>query len=136
MYEYKATVVKVIDGDTVKLNIDLGFHLTRNEQNFRLIGIDAPEIRGDERQKGLICKEFVESLISEGEEVYIRTYKPDKYGRWLVDIQVNVPVEDNDEMLKEESLSHYLVEKGYAKVYDGTGSVAFPLDEQYPLPKE
>jgi micrococcal nuclease len=134
MYEYKAKIVKVIDGDTVKLDIDLGFHLHHKNQNFRIMGIDTPEVRGEEKDKGKICKEFVKTLLPKGEEFIIVTSKPDKYGRWLADIRIFVAADN--ELVKQTWLSEYLIDKGYAKRYTGKGSVSFPLREAYPLIEE
>ena len=53
MYEYKAIVKKVYDGDTITVDIDLGFGITFNDKSIRLSGIDTPEIRGEERLEGL-----------------------------------------------------------------------------------
>ena len=85
LYNYKATVVKVVDGDTVKLDIDLGCGVTLSKENVRLFGINAPETRGDERPEGLAAKKYLMSLLSPGDEILIRTYKDKKgkYGRYL-----------------------------------------------------
>jgi micrococcal nuclease len=104
MYEYKATVVRVVDGDTVRLKVDLGFFLTY-EANFRLINVDTPEIIGEERSLGLAAKTFVEKLIPVGCSVEIKTFKPDKYGRWLVDIILN----------EQETVSSVLIDYGLGK---------------------
>ena len=50
MFEYRAHIIKVYDGDTVTADIDLGFNVILKKQKLRLIGIDAPEIRGAERE--------------------------------------------------------------------------------------
>jgi micrococcal nuclease len=55
MYEYKALIISVYDGDTVTALVDLGFFV-KKEAKLRLYGIDTPEIRGEEREKGLISK--------------------------------------------------------------------------------
>lgn len=86
MYEYKAIILEVTDGDTVKAHIDLGLRSYRTEP-LRLFGINAPEKRGATKSKGEEAKAFLASLI-EGKEVLIHTRKDkqEKYGRWLVDI--------------------------------------------------
>ena len=63
-YIRHAEVVRVVDGDTIRLRVDLGFN-TQVTQNFRLWGIDAPELRGDERVDGLKAKEFLSSIVSD-----------------------------------------------------------------------
>ena len=82
MYSYDATVVRVVDGDTVRLKlskiftqqIDFGFHITENmstsksvEMNFRLLGVDTPEVRGKERPAGLKVKAALEEKNSRKE---------------------------------------------------------------------
>ena len=103
MYEYKFTVIRVIDGDTVDGRIDLGFGVSLKER-IRLIGIDAPETRlqksikdlkkrAAEKQKGLHTKARLKALLKEGatqpEGLYIKTFldKKGKYGRVLGDIK-------------------------------------------------
>lgn len=85
MYNYKATVVRVVDGDTVYLDVDLGF-MTRRIIDVRLKGIDTPEIRGASREAGLKAKSFTEQALPPGATVMVNTYKAEKYGRFLADI--------------------------------------------------
>ena len=62
MYEYKCKMVKVVDGDTVDVDIDLGFGVWMRDQRIRLYGIDTPESRtSDDKEKvyGLAAKDFV-----------------------------------------------------------------------------
>ena len=66
MYEYRATIVRWVDGDTVDLDIDLGFGIVYANQRVRLFGIDAFESRTrdlQEKQKGLAAKDFVERVL-------------------------------------------------------------------------
>lgn len=89
MYQYSADVIKVIDGDTVDLSVDLGFSLRINER-FRLLGINAPESRSSdalEKIEGLKAKHRLEEVLS-GKKVMINTVmdKKEKYGRYLVEI--------------------------------------------------
>lgn len=86
MYEYKARLVRVIDGDTVILAVDLGFHLTA-ELAFRLLAIDTPELKGPTREAGLAAKVELERLCGLG-QLRVTTQKTDKYGRWLAHIDV------------------------------------------------
>lgn len=91
LYFYRAYVVKVIDGDTVKLDIDLGFRTWLREQNVRLIGVDTPEIRGEEREDGLIVKKYVSDILPVGKEILLNSFRDrkGKYGRWLGEIIVD-----------------------------------------------
>ena len=66
MYEYKCTIVKVIDGDTVDVDIDLGFNVVLEKQRVRLYGIDTPESRTrdlEEKKYGLMAKDFVKKYM-------------------------------------------------------------------------
>lgn len=109
-YEYDATLVRVVDGDTIVVKIDLGFKV-EVEQTCRLYGIDTPELIGETRTAGLAAKAFVEmSLAAATGKLRVKTHKPlrDKYGRYLV--EVLYPLGDVDVNLNEQ-----LVEFGYAK---------------------
>lgn len=92
-YEYQhVTVIRVIDGDTVELSIDMG-NKTRWQSSFRIRGIDAPEMHGASRAAGEASKAVLTRLLSNGIE-RVTTHKPDKYGRWLVDIKVSATIPD------------------------------------------
>jgi micrococcal nuclease len=78
-YEYNAKVVRWVDGDTVELDVDLGFRL-RFQDHFRLDGIDTPE-RGKDGY--LAAKLRAGVLAPVGSDVFIQTSKSDKYGRYL-----------------------------------------------------
>ncbi len=94
MYTYQAKCIRVVDGDTVDLDVDLGFHMTARIR-FRLLGIDAPELRrGTEEQKaaGRESKKFLEGLLLPDAGPFpptlvIRTEKADSFGRWLCTIE-------------------------------------------------
>jgi micrococcal nuclease len=106
MYHYKIKKInKVIDGDTVDLDLDLGFNVTIT-QRVRLKDINAPEIRTldlEEKKKGIIAKNWLEDKLSRTGEWVIETYKEDKYGRILgVLYYVGDPVTINEMMLNEE----------------------------------
>lgn len=84
-YVRKGKVIKVVDGDTVRMAIDLGFNTARTE-NLRLWGIDSPELRGESRIEGLKAKEFLSSLLWERNDIWIQSFKTDKYGRYVAKI--------------------------------------------------
>ncbi|MGG1571614.1 thermonuclease family protein [Fictibacillus sp. NRS-1165] len=88
MYTYKANVIRVIDGDTLVANVDLGFYIHLKELKFRLIGINAPEIHGVTRESGYQTKTRLEELVL-NKEVIIKTAKTDAFGRWLADLWVD-----------------------------------------------
>ncbi|WP_046869288.1 thermonuclease family protein [Microvirga massiliensis] len=116
LYEYRAVIVSVYDGDTVRADIDCGFGIWKRNEPLRLYGIDTPEIRGAEREQGLLARDALARRILQ-REVELRTIKPstktlpaqevrDKYGRYLAviwDAQGNV--------------NEWLVEQGFAAPY-------------------
>ena len=69
MYEYKCKIRKVVDGDTVDVDIDLGFGVWLRKQRVRLVGIDTPESRTkdlEEKNYGLAAKEFLTKWVTSG----------------------------------------------------------------------
>lgn len=87
MYEYMAKVISVYDGDTIRADIDLGFGVKLENQQIRLLGMDTPEVRGDERPEGLVVRDYVRAAILD-KEIMLRTFKDSKgkYGRWLAEV--------------------------------------------------
>ena len=86
MYEYSAKVRRVVDGDTVDVDIDLGFGIIYANQRIRLYGIDTPESRTRdlvEKKFGYAAKEFLTAML--GKDCVLRTHKDGvgKYGRIL-----------------------------------------------------
>ena len=105
MYQYKIKKInRVIDGDTVDVDIDLGFGITTT-QRIRLKDIDAAEIRTkdlEEKEEGFKAKEWLEKELSREGEWIIDTYKEDKYGRILGTLYfIGDPVTINERMLNE-----------------------------------
>lgn len=91
-----------MDGDTVDLLVDLGFRLT-STQRFRLLDVDCPELRGEERERGLEAKNFVQGLLPVGAEVVVVSEKTGKWGRWLARIWVD-GLCVNDELVRHGHL--------------------------------
>ena len=88
MYEYPCKIVKVIDGDTADVDIDLGFGVWLKKQRIRFYGVDTPESRTSDKEEkvyGLMAKEFVLSHLPIGSIQVLRTRKDGKgkYGRIL-----------------------------------------------------
>jgi micrococcal nuclease len=103
MYQYRAKILRVVDGDTVDCAVDLGFYMTATIR-FRLANIDAPELRGPGKEAGKASKKYLEELVAQhGSDVVIRTSKTEKYGRWLAEIQSG-----------EKDLGSELVKSGHA----------------------
>lgn len=89
MYQYKAKILNVVDGDTFDVDIDLGFHIHIHER-VRLLNVDTPEKFGVEAPLGLIMKNYaIEHFL--GKEMVIHSEKneeaakTDSFGRWLVE---------------------------------------------------
>jgi micrococcal nuclease len=113
LYTFEGRVVKVVDGDTVDVELDLGFRITHTIR-VRVCGpngkmFNAPELRLEERERGIQAKNATVSyfdLTSSavdgiGLKVYVKTYKTtDKYGRWIAEIHAPA---------HEEDLASYLV---------------------------
>lgn len=83
-YHYSAKVVDIHDGDTIKVDIDLGFGITLKNQTFRFFGINAPEIHGETKTAGLKTTAYVQQVLTD-KEIIIFTIKDEKekFGRWL-----------------------------------------------------
>jgi len=87
MFEYKCEVIKVVDGDTVDVNIDVGFSIF-HKARVRMYGMDTPESRTrdlDEKARGLISKQFIVDKVANAKEIIIKTQKDGKgkFGRVL-----------------------------------------------------
>jgi micrococcal nuclease len=108
LYHYRAVVVNVYDGDTINVNIDLGLSTWINNEKLRLARINAPEIKGKERTKGLRSRDFLRELLL-NKKVIIQTIKDrkEKYGRYLAEIWL----EENGKFINVNDL---LVEKKLA----------------------
>lgn len=117
MYVYRATPLRVVDGDTVDLDIDLGFHVHRHER-IRLAGIDAYEVRGDERDRGLEAKVALANLLWD-QVGFPRPLKVwtdrDRRGKWGRFIGVLL-LELGDEWI---DVNRWMVEQGHAVPYRG-----------------
>ena len=107
-FVYNAEVLRVVDGDTFELKIDLGFKIV-HENTFRLYGVNTPETRGKERPKGLKVKEYVKKLI-EGKMIVVETFKKGKFGRYVSEIYLGKG--------KRKPLSKHLLRKRMAKKVD------------------
>jgi micrococcal nuclease len=112
MFEYRCKILKVVDGDTVDVDLDLGFKIVLSNERVRIAGIDTPESRTrdlEEKKFGLASKERLKELL--GKTAVVRTMKPDskeKFGRILGDFIVD-----------GKSISEILIEEGYAVPYQG-----------------
>lgn len=109
MYEYKARVVRVVDGDTVVMSISLGCHVVV-EKYIRLYGINAPEMHGATKLAGMEARDFLSSHVL-GKELLIQTFKDktEKYGRLLAKIYTDLE--------KTECVNDLLISSGHAVAY-------------------
>ena len=114
MYEYRASLVKIIDGDTIDVDLDLGFAVVLKKQRIRLYGINTPESRTRDlvqKKYGLAAKERLRELVEEAESITVKTEidkkARGKYGRILGTIfagKINV----NDLLVSEgHAVSYY-----------------------------
>jgi len=108
LYVYKATITDVYDGDTVTATIDLGFSV-HTVQKLRLSGIDAPEMRGSERPRGIVSRDALRQAIL-NKEVLVKTAKDErgKYGRYLAEIYLLHGG-------TYKSVNQWMVDQGYAE---------------------
>jgi micrococcal nuclease len=85
MYEYNCKIVRIIDGDTVDVDIDLGFAVWLKKQRIRLFGVDTPESRTRdalEKKFGIMAKNFVKGRLPVGSNQVLRTRLDDSRGKF------------------------------------------------------
>jgi micrococcal nuclease len=122
MYEYKATINRVVDGDTVDVDIDLGFGVWLKDERVRIMGIDTPESRTrdtTEKKFGLASKARLKSLLGKTAVLKTRVAKDGedmkgKFGRILGDFEVYYAAEDRYCLAGE-----ILIKEGHAVLYEG-----------------
>jgi len=107
LYTYRAFVRKVYDGDTVTLDIQLGFDVVLREQKVRLLRINAPEVRGESREAGVASRDALRRRIA-NKWVVLRTErdKKGKFGRWLGEV-----------WLEDECINDWMLIEGHAAPY-------------------
>lgn len=110
MYHYKAHILSVHDGDTCTSLVELGFTVSV-EVTFRLLKINAPELRGGtsaSKAQAVLSRDFLRSMIL-GKTVYIQSVKnveSDAFGRWLCEIWLDP--------LSNESVNQVMLSTGHA----------------------
>jgi endonuclease YncB( thermonuclease family) len=114
LFLFSATVDRVIDGDTVQMDVTLGFHVKLEDLRFRLLGMDAPEKTGATKIAGLVATAELTRLLSLG-PVTIQSEggppKADSFGRWLV--KLDVTLADGNHL----DVSTAMIQGGYAVPY-------------------
>ena len=118
MYEYKCKILRVVDGDTVDIDIDLGFGIWMHKERVRMMGVDTPESRTRdlvEKAFGLASKERLKELLPIGSIQVLKTEidksgedAKGKFGRILGDF-----------LIEEKRVTDILIEEGYAVAYFG-----------------
>ena len=117
MFNYRCKVIKVIDGDTVDVDIDLGFGIWMKDERVRLYGIDTPESRTSDKEEklyGLAAKEFLENMCDD-EWMILECNEYDskgKFGRILGSLRRTTNYAD-------QTVNEYLIEKHHAVPYYG-----------------
>jgi micrococcal nuclease len=116
MYQYKCKIIKVLDGDTVDIDLDLGFKIILANQRVRMAGVDTPESRttiAEEKVRGLLSKKKLAEKLPVGSWQIIETQKPDsnddKFGRILGVFILEDGTRVND----------WLIQNNYAVPYKG-----------------
>ena len=105
MYRYKVEVTRVVDGDTVDVDIDLGFGMTYKKQRVRMMGIDTPESRTrdlEEKFYGKQSKYFLEDLLKD-KEVQLVSHDKGKFGRILGELFI----EGNELSINQQMIDNY-----------------------------
>ena len=111
MYEYNCKIVRVVDGDTVDVDVDLGWSTWRCGERIRLYGIDTPECRtrdAEEKAAGLLAKAFVEQALHVGGTYKLTTKEKGKFGRYLGVIKLTDDTSINVALVTERlAVSYY-----------------------------
>ena len=126
MYEYRCKVVHIVDGDTVDVDIDLGFGVWMKKQRIRLYGIDTPESRTrdlEEKKYGLAAKAFLTGMLDDEAGIILKTYKDKegKFGRILGELWRTTNYAD-------QSINEYMIEKHHAVRYMGQSKESIEED--------
>jgi micrococcal nuclease len=106
-FTYRAFVTTVIDGDTIVADVDLGFGVCMRDQRFRLLGINAPELRGPSKAAGQAASQVLKALI-EDKWIILKTHKDskEKWGRWLAEAWLN-----------DDCINERMINEGHAVRY-------------------
>ena len=119
MYNYKISPLRVIDGDTIDAEIDLGFDI-KVKKRIRFAGINTPESRTrdlEEKARGLAAKDRVKQLLDGCKNVTLNSHGVGKFGRCLGEIMLDMV--DGSEKLTLVNLNELLISEGHAVEYHG-----------------
>ena len=117
MYEYRCKIRRVVDGDTVDVDIDLGFGMWIHNERIRLYGVDTPESRTrdlEEKKYGLLAKSFLIKMLEDEGGIVLKTHKDaeGKFGRVLCELWRTTDFAD-------KSINDYMIERHHAVAYHG-----------------
>ena len=117
LYQYNVVIREVIDGDTVDVDIDLGFGVWMHKERVRLFGIDTPESRTrdlEEKKYGLAAKKFLTNMLDDEGGIILKTHKDKtgKFGRILGELWRTTNYAD-------QSINNYMIDKHHAVMYLG-----------------
>jgi micrococcal nuclease len=128
MYIYRCKINKVVDGDTVEIDLDLGFNMMLINQKVRMSGIDTPESRtsnSEEKARGMLSKKKLSEKLPVGSWQKIQTMKSDsnddKFGR-ILGVFI---MEDG------MSLNQWMIDNNYAVLYQGENKELVQEQHQY-----
>jgi len=109
LYWYAATLVRIVDGDTIVVDIDLGCNSWIKDEHVRLLGINTPEVRGVDKELGKDARDALASMLPSNAEMLIRTEKDKRgsFNRLLVDIYY-----------QGEHINRRMVEDGFAETIE------------------
>ena len=119
MYTYNIKLDRVIDGDTIDANIDLGFDVWVKKR-VRFSGVNTPESRTrdlEEKARGLAAKDRVKQLLEGANKIKLESHGVGKYGRCLGELHIDVV--DGKEKMTLESVNELLIKEGHAVEYHG-----------------
>ena len=119
MYSYKINLLRVVDGDTIDAEIDLGFDI-KVKKRIRFVGINTPESRTrnlEEKARGLAAKDRVKQLLEGCENINLKSHGVGKFGRCLGEIFLDRV--DGSEKLTLVSLNELLISENHAVEYHG-----------------
>lgn len=112
MYEYKAIVKRIIDGDSLVLDIDLGFYIFMNETKIRLYGLDTPEMNSEDpllRLQAVLATRYLFDNLQIGDKITIKTVldKREKYGRLLATVFTKDGLNINEGLIQNKLAISY-----------------------------
>ena len=119
MYSYKINLLRVVDGDTIDAEIDLGFDI-KVKKRIRFLGINTPESRTrnlEEKARGLAAKDRVKQLLDGCDNIQLKSHGVGKFGRCLGEIMLDRV--DGSEKLTLVSLNELLISENHAVEYHG-----------------